>query len=325
VLERKKTPGSGMHTTGILVKEAAQLLAPPEHMIRRITEVCLHSPSMKELRLVSPGYFFLATDTPALMQHMSAQAQAAGVDLRLAAPFESAVEQADGLYLPRYDLRCRFLIGADGARSRVAAQFNLGLNRHFLIGSEAEFDGADEQARAFHCFLSRKFAPGYIGWAVPGVGITQAGLAVARPHRPELMPFIRHISAVAGLGGRRIIARRGGLIPAGGLVKPFMRGNVLLLGDAAGIVSPLTGGGIHTSLHYGSLLGEKLADHLLAGAPHPAAWLSHAYPRFHLKRLQRIIFEHAMRDALADAVIENPLFRRLSEAVFFRAARLADG
>jgi digeranylgeranylglycerophospholipid reductase len=322
VLERKKAPGTSLHTTGILVKEAAKLVAPPEHMVRRITEVCLYSPALEKIRLVSPGYFFLATDTPALMRHMTERAAAAGAEVRFAAPYEGATEQDDRIVLKRYDLRCKFLIGADGARSRVAEDFNLGRNRHFLIGSEAELEGAEENAQAFHCFLSRRHAPGYIGWVVPGLGVTQVGLAVSKPHHPQLGPFIHHVSAAANLGERGIASRRGGLIPAGGLVRPFSRGNVLLLGDAAGIVSPLTGGGIHTALHYGRMLGEKIADHLLHGAPHPQSYLQEAYPRFRFKRLQRLLFEMLGRDAVLELAIGNPLFRLLAQSVFFRTKRL---
>ncbi|MBI1216841.1 MAG: FAD-dependent oxidoreductase [Alphaproteobacteria bacterium] len=322
VLERKREAGSGMHTTGILVKEAAALACPPPAATRRITEVRLYSPDMQCLRLVSPDYFFLATDTPALMREMSARTAALGVDIRYGEGFQGAGEEGAELCLERHGLRCKFLIGADGARSSVAEYFSLGRNRHYLVGAEAEFEGADDAARAFHCFISRRHAPGYLGWAVPGVGVTQAGLAVNNPHRPALRGFLDHIRDAAGLEGRRITGHRGGRIPAGGLVRPFARGNVILLGDAAGIVSPLTGGGIHTALHYGALLGEKIADHLLAGGAYPAARMARLYPRFHLKRAQRFIYERLARDGLVNAILQNPAFRLAAEQVFFRLQRL---
>jgi flavin-dependent dehydrogenase len=322
VLERKKAPGIGMHTTGILVKEAAALVDPPAETVRRITEVCLYSPAMKQIRLVAPDYFFLATDTPALMRVMSDRVAALGVDIRYGEGFAGAAEQGAEIVLTPQNIRSRFLVGADGARSGVAAHFNLGRNLHYLVGAEAEFDGADARAQAFHCFISRRRAPGYLGWVVPGVGVTQAGLAVHQPHRPDLRGFLAHIQGAAGIEGRRIVGHRGGRIPAGGLVRPFARGNVILLGDAAGIVSPLTGGGIHTALHYGALLGGKIADHLQNGAPHPAREMARLYPRFYLKRLERFAYERMAQDWLINMLLGNPLFRLAAENIFFRANRL---
>jgi flavin-dependent dehydrogenase len=329
LLERKKTPGTALHTTGILVREAAELLKPPEHLVRKISEVRLYSPSLSSLRLRARDYFFLATDTAALLRHMTTQAQQAGVDIRFDSGFMGARSQGNGFSLPAQGLRCRFLIGADGARSRVAAALNLGRNRHFLAGSEAEFEGiADGEAgEALHCFLSRRYAPGYLGWAVPGLGVTQAGLAASAPHHPALNAFLHYVQTspageALGLSKRRLLGHRGGLIPAGGPVYPLSRGNALLTGDAAGIVSPLTGGGIHTALHHGALLGRAIADHLLEGAPHPGLSLPRVYPAFRFKRLLRLAHERLSADWLMDASIGSPLFRLLAETVFFRPNRL---
>ena len=55
VLERKPCPGANIRTTGILVKEAADLLKLPAHLSKKITGVRLYSPSGKWIDLNSPG------------------------------------------------------------------------------------------------------------------------------------------------------------------------------------------------------------------------------------------------------------------------------
>ena len=50
---------------------------------------------------------------------------------------------------------------------------------------------------------------------------------------------------------RRILSRRGGPIPCSGIVRPLATEQVMLIGDAAGMVSPLTAGGIHNALRFG--------------------------------------------------------------------------
>lgn len=323
VLERKKAPGIGMHTTGILVKEAADEMALPDHLVRRITDVRLYAPNLRHIELQTPDYFFLATDTPGLMRHASEQAQQAGATILYGTPYSSARKEQDRIVLPDVGLSCRFLIGADGPRSRVAEDFNLGQNREFLLGVEAEFDNLGfDNPNAFYCFLDNKLAHGYLGWVIPGVGLTQAGVATRMPARPDIDAFIERAGEVFALDQARIIGRRGGLIPVGGLVKPFASEQVILLGDAAGIVSPLTAGGIHTALHFGRILGDALAQHLHCGGEHPAAMLQRSYPRFYRKLFMRWCFERFAPNCLLNAIIANPLFRYAAEEVFFRTKQL---
>lgn len=64
VLDRKPEPGARVHTTGIVVKEAAEEVALPARLTRPIAGVRLYTPSLRWIDLDSPGYHFLATDTP---------------------------------------------------------------------------------------------------------------------------------------------------------------------------------------------------------------------------------------------------------------------
>lgn len=322
VLERKKAPGVGMHTTGIIVKECADEFALPDHLVRKVTDVRLYAPSLRHTDLKSPDYFFLTTDTPALMRHLSEQAQKAGATILYDTPYESGA-QNDGHIAVNRSLLCRFLIGADGPRSKVAEDFNLGRNTKFLLGAEAEYiDLPLKDNNAFYCFLDQSIAHGYLGWVIPGVGVAQVGLAQRMPRKPDIDLFVDRMRGVFDFSQAKVVARRGGLIPCGGLVSPFARGNVILLGDAAGIVSPLTAGGIHTALHYGRVLGETLADYINLGGRHPARILAGLYPRFYLKQMLRRGFE-ITPNWLLDAALVNPLFRLFADTVFFRKKRLA--
>jgi geranylgeranyl reductase family protein len=331
VLERKKAPGVGMHTTGIIVKECADEFAIPDYITRKVTDVRLYAPSLRFVHLKSPDYFFLTTDTPELMRFLSEEAVRAGATILYDTAYGSATQSGDQIivhsaeshYEPTASFSCRFLIGADGPRSKVADDFKLGQNTEFLLGAEAEYKGlALPDNKAFYCFLDQKLAHGYLGWVIPGVGVTQVGIAQRLPRKPDIDAFVNRMGGTFDFSHAQVTARRGGLIPVGGLVKPFASGNVILLGDSAGIVSPLTAGGIHTALHYGKVLGETIALHLLRSGKHPTLLLSRIYPRFFIKQMLRKSYETLAPDWLLDVILTNPFFTSLANIVFFKKKHL---
>ena len=305
VWERKSDPGRAVRTTGLLVKEAADEEDPALEATRRIHGVRLYGPSLRFIDLDSPGYYFLATDTPALLRAMARRAERAGAELRCGREFRSGARSG------------RVLVGADGPRSRVARVAGLGVNREFLSGVEAELEGVRGVEERLHVFLDSRLAPGYIGWVVPGVGITQVGLACRAPARPDLDRFIARISSVFDLSLAQRVGNRGGIIPVGGTVRPYASSDVVLVGDAAGLVSPLTAGGIHTALRSGRAAGIAIASHLLDGGPPLDRALKGAFPTFTWKRAMRTIMDVRPPNAVIDLALDSSRFRAVARSVFF--------
>ena len=320
VLERQPRPGRHVRTTGILVREAWEAWPVPSELVRRIRRVRVYAPSLKSIDVEREDYFFMATDTAPLLGHLASETRAAGAEVRFGAAFEGATPAQGGLRI-RFGgegrARCRFLVGADGARSPVAAALGLDRNTRLLKGVEWEFEPRDADGDCLHCFIDPELAPGYIGWLVPGVVSTQVGVALHRDRRANLRGFIERLDPLFGLSGRHMLERRGGLIPIGGPLRNFFGERVLLTGDAAGLVSPLTAGGIHTAYRYGALAAEAIAHHL-RGGPHPGPVLRRAYPRLAWKRLARWSYDRLPVARAAEAgLLGRALFRRTAERVFF--------
>ena len=212
VLDAKPEPGARVRTTGIIVKEASDEFDLPSQMMRKVPGVRLYAPDNRALDLSAPGYFFQATDMPGLMRWMADEAARAGATLMYGRKFEGGLEYERGVAMG--DIHASFLIGADGARSRVAEAFGLDQNTRFLTGLEIEcepLEGVD--GRFLHCFADSKIAPGYIAWMVPGVGATQIGLAASRPQRPDLGALLRRLKTNLDIRDIRVTSRRSGLIP----------------------------------------------------------------------------------------------------------------
>jgi flavin-dependent dehydrogenase len=302
VLDRKPEPGATPHTTGILVREAAETIEIPRHLVRRIDGVRLYSPRLRWVDLERPGYAFYATDMPGLARWMAGEAAATGVELAMGTRFRGAF-RADHSITVLGGPRADYLIGADGARSQVARTMGLATDQRVLMGVEAEYHGLGGVDRhRLHVFMDRTLAPGYIGWVVPGIGISQVGLAVSPGHRPDLPSFVAKLRSVFDFDGAEVVGHRAGAIPAGGVLPRIGGDRVLLVGDAAGMVSPLTAGGIHNALRFGRLAGRAVADHLLDGGPDPAEVLAGQASTGRIKLAMRALWEHAPPNAVLDRV-----------------------
>jgi flavin-dependent dehydrogenase len=328
VVEKKADVGAKLHTTGIIVKDAIDQIALldslPSQLVRRIPGVRLYAPSLKFVDLAAPGYYFLATDTPNVMRWLAGAAERAGAALKLGTAFSGMRRERSGFALQGIGT-ARFVIGADGPRSKVARSAGLGTNRRFLAGVEYEFAGAAiPDADKLHCFIDRQLAPGYIGWLVAGVGTVQAGLARrAGPEpngwRPDeaMAKFLAKIASIVDLTGARPSSVRAGLIPCGGVVRPVAAPRVLLVGDAAGMVSPVTAGGIHTALKHGLAAGNAVADFLRGRAEDPAGRFVRSYPKFRLKRLLRFAFDRFQTDFAFNWLLATRPMRAAASVVYF--------
>ena len=324
VMDAKREPGARVRTTGILVKEAVAECDIPSILTRKIPGARLYAPNHQFTDLFAPGYYFLATDTPAIMRWLAREASRAGADLLFGARFEKATLADDLVHIHGHNLRARYLLGADGAKSRVAKCFGLGRNTEFLVGMETEYEATPTVDPDFlHCFVDAQLAPGYLGWVVPGAGLTQVGLAVSdspfgAKRKPDFDAFRKRIDSHFALWNCEVKAKRSGPIPCGGLVHPLSTRRVLLTGDAAGLVSPLTAGGIRLAFQYGRRAGAAISEYLQDGGADPGAMMAREYPRFGLKTWMRRAWSAAPPNALLNATLFTPPMRALAQWIYFQ-------
>ncbi|MCY4144581.1 MAG: NAD(P)/FAD-dependent oxidoreductase [Gammaproteobacteria bacterium] len=318
VLERKFRPDDLIHTTGILVKEAHEEWRAPEELVREIHRVRVYGPSLRSAAVERDDYFFLATDTGNLLGFLQEEARDCGVDVRLGIPFHDAARRNGQWHIDGADICCRYLVGADGARSQVAKSLDLDRNTRYLKGVEYAFEPCTREELSLHCFVDPRFARGYMGWVLPGVGVTQVGMAYHPSRAVDLLEFVKHIDPIFDLSDRKVLEKRGGIIPIGGLLQKFFTEGAMLVGDAAGMVSPLTAGGIHRAYRFGRLAGIHIAQHLLANGPDPGQSLRNLYPKRHWQHAARWAFDRLPVGSITDVALRTPrMFRRVVGKIFF--------
>ncbi|MBI1186763.1 MAG: NAD(P)-binding protein [Alphaproteobacteria bacterium] len=320
VLEAKPDLGARLHTTGILVQEAHDLIHPPAELLRKVEHVRLYGPNRKHRDLAQLGYAFYTTDTGGLLKWMGEEARAAGAEIRTDAAFvggyvrDGRVEVAAGgrAYSGWY------LIGADGAKSPVAKAFALSRNTRFLVGVEREYRdiGALDPER-LHVVLDSAAAPGYVAWAAAHPQGAQVGLAVSHGKKPKIEAVAAEIEGLFGLKRTDIYEKRAGLIPCGGRVRTWRRGIVALTGDAAGFVSPLTAGGIRTALQHGAQLGAAAATWILHKGPPVEFALEGLLPRFGMRPLLRRVLDLPPPNWVLQMLVDAAPAATFAKRIFF--------
>jgi menaquinone-9 beta-reductase len=176
----------------------------------------------------------------------------------------AVLRDADGTH----QVRARWLVGADGAHSRVARA--LGVSRQRLaprrLGLIARYQGVPELDGYGEMHTGNGF---YVGLAPVPNGQLNVGMALPLPRNGDLrLPAeqrfesaIAALPAVAArLSGSRRLTPIHGAAPIGHCVTRAAGPGWLLIGDAAGFIDPFTGEGIYRALRSARLAAEALGE-----------------------------------------------------------------
>lgn len=275
--DRRTTLAGAIRTTGIFVRKTLDdFPLPEEHLGPAIRRVLLYPPGMRRpVGLVSDRDEYRVGDMARLYEAGAAAAVDAGVRLALGTRYagrHGGTCHLIGRDGPT-DVRARFVVGADGARSTVARDLGLDRNHHLLVGAEEVFEvRPNGEPPTFHCVLDPSLAPGYLAWVVHDGRHAHVGTAGYAHRFPEglrraLERFSASAPGLAGVDRPETVERRGGPIPVGGVLRRISCPDGLLVGDAAGAVSPLTAGGLDPCLRLSELAASVLHDALTTGMP----------------------------------------------------------
>jgi flavin-dependent dehydrogenase len=331
--DRKPAVDHAVHTTGIFVRRTLESFELPDDCLGPpVRRVALYSPGGRSQLLESPHDEYRVGRMGALYRRELDACLRAGVQwapsTTLAALEPEGAGSAAALErgARRERLLARFVVGADGATSRVARALGLDENREWIVGVEEVFRGiATGHVPAFHCWIDPSVAPGYIAWVVDDgeeVHVGVGGYASRFQPAEALRRFKARVAARFGLEGAVPCERRGGRIPVGGVLPRIACARGLLTGDAAGAVSPLRAGGLDPCLRLSALAAEVAVELLATGDP--AALAAYDGTSLRARFRTRLLIRRALAAVrsplaaeLACAALRLPPFRGVAHRVFF--------
>lgn len=266
-----------------------------------------------------------AMDRARFDQRMAEHAVLAGVELRVATKATGAVRDSTGVTVTLNQMgvvtkvRTALLVGADGIRGSVARWFDFPAVDEIVSAYEAELVGCHVPAGRDHMipmFAGRAQAPGFFSWIIPvGGDRTRTGLAVAPGMNEQSAKayydrmFTDPMSAPFLQGAKPTYLIIGG-IPLG-LRRRLVDDRVMLVGDAAGMAKPTSGGGIYMGL-VGS---EHLVEVAHKGLVHDGLSRGDLLP--YERRVKRTIARELRKGTMMRA-----LYKRFTDTDLDRLARL---
>ena len=272
---------------------------PDEQLVARATCARMVAPSGKQVDIPIEGGFVGMVDRDRFDEWLRVRAADAGAQRRTGV-FERLERDADGTTVVHYrvrergrggdgtpaTVRTRSVIGADGANSAVARQAVPGAENKKLVFAYHEIlsiptqrpDGYD--ASRCDVWYQGRLSPDFYGWVFPhgdtlsiGTGSADKGFS--------LRNAVGALRESVGLQDAPTLRREGAPLP----MKPLKRWDngrdVILAGDAAGVVAPASGEGIYYAMVGGTLAAEAVDTMLRTGDARALATARKRFMREH--------------------------------------------
>jgi geranylgeranyl reductase len=267
----------------------------PEHLlVAHISSARMVAPSGSQVDIPIKGGFVGMVDREVFDEWLRERAEQAGA-VRRAGTFECLSCDSDGTTVVQYQanmkrirVRARSIIGADGANSGVARQaipqaekMRYVFAYHEIVRSPGNgalgFDGS-----RCDVIYRGEFSPDFYGWVFPHGATTSIGVGSAQKGF-QIRKSVAALREKTGLDLADTVRREGAPIPLEPLAKWDNGRDVVLAGDAAGVVAPASGEGIYYAMAGGRFAAEAVEKFLETGDARCLALARKRFMRAHGK------------------------------------------
>ena len=236
----------------------------------------LRSHRLDNMRVFLPSGKFYSFDLDAFGGHrlqfdgyLADLAAEAGAEIRIGQALKNIISKKDGTDLLVTDkgrYSADYIIDASGALAHVSRLKHKDSKRYRpreqIPTIYAQVQGPIPES--FDVFIG-KVAPSGYAWIIPKGEIANVGLGVrAGKLQGDLKP---HLQRFCDEMGFEILSWGGGWIPMSGPVDKMVEGNILSIGDAAGLVMPSNGGGISQAMISGKFAADAIIKNIESGIP----------------------------------------------------------
>ena len=244
---------------------------PDDLIERKVSNMAVRSPKGRVIEMSMPNGYVGMVRRERFDQYLRNDAQNNGSEL-----IESKVthiSKTNGAYTINLEgnsnideLEAKYIIGADGANSKVAIDLNFPKNESKAIALQERFHSSDELSRyenLVEIWFDGDVSPDFYGWIFPKADHIAIGTGTDDKNKN-----IRQLQA--RFREKLALKQEPYLVEAAKLPmhprKQFVQDRAMLVGDAAGLVTPSNGEGIFFAMKSGKMAAETLSAHILNDA-----------------------------------------------------------
>ncbi len=245
--------------------------ADPRWISAPIESVRLLAPEDLSFEVRTPGVGYIL-ERKVFDRHLVNEAVLAGAELQTGARALRAERTADGIEVvyqhrgreKRVD--ARLVIGADGPGSVIGRSLGLNLDlepRDIHRCHQVLLAHPDIGATRLEIAVGQEVAPGGYAWVFPKEkGLANVGVGILGDEEQAREYTFRFVAQ--RFPGGRVLGEIASVVPTGGHRMDLVGDRVMVVGDAARLADPLSGGGIPPALDSGRVAGEVAAEALAA-------------------------------------------------------------
>lgn len=167
----------------------------------------------------------------------------------------------------RVEVKAKVVIDASGYSSKLSTNIlPRGKDYKIIPALQYKMTNVDVHEDLLYFWVGSKIAPEGYAWIFPtGEGTANVGIGVMRPNAREWLDMFIRKHKGEFFRRSKIIKFEAAAVPIGGLIPKLSANGLLVTGDGAGQVIPLTGGGNHSGMAGGKMAAEIAAKAIEIG------------------------------------------------------------
>ncbi len=296
IIEEHDVIGRPAQCAGFLSVETADALKVDVPRYNTVDASDFIFPDGRILTIESDRPRMIVTDRTVLDQRLAERAMDSGASISYSTRYISH-KVRDGkvtIETSKGTIESRMIIGADGHSSRVASSLGDNEPKEYVRGMVFDIDHRSDVQNKIDLFFGTDIAPGFFAWVIPCGDFTRVGLCSSwDAGLPS--EYMKVLLKRSGLQDEPILRKYCGKIPMGGRRITYSD-NLMLIGDAAGQIKQISGGGLYP---------------IVRSAPHLKDAVDRAFQRNDLGKRILSRYEKGWRSEIGREIRNGCLMRSL--------------
>jgi geranylgeranyl reductase family protein len=260
VIEEHSTSGEPIQCTGLISDEVLELSGVQPEILNELYGASITFPNGRKISIRSKERKAVLIDRGDLDRKMACAAEDSGAVHSYSTKYIShkATDNEVTITTDKGEHVSQMLIGADGHGSVTARTIENNAPLEYVRGIQVDVKRRTEDQEMINIRIGSDIAPGFFSWEIPFGDMTRIGLCTSWEYGPP-SAYLKNLLKKLDVSDDDIVKRYSGRIPIGGRRRTYAD-RLLLIGDAAGQVKPISGGGLQPAFRSSYALSETMNE-----------------------------------------------------------------